>query len=139
MAFLAPLFLAALAAIAVPIWVHMIQRERRDLIEFPSLMFIRRIPYESVERRRIHNWWLLALRVAALGLIVLAFARRGITRRISAQRARVGAALRPIGVEADSGSGSRRGDSRADRAGPTRATARVRTPRLSAGSSRGRA
>ena len=49
-----------LAAIAVPILVHLIQRERKDVIEFPSLMFIRRIPYQSVERRRIHNWLLLA-------------------------------------------------------------------------------
>ena len=51
MAFLAPLFLIGAAAIAVPIIVHLIQRERKDVIEFPSLMFIRRIPYQSVERR----------------------------------------------------------------------------------------
>jgi hypothetical protein len=75
MSFLAPLFLLGLAAVAVPIYVHLIQRERKDIIEFPSLMFIRRIPYQSVERRRIHNWWLLALRLAALALIVAAFAR----------------------------------------------------------------
>jgi hypothetical protein len=75
MSFLAPLFLLGLAAVAVPIWVHLIQRERKDIIEFPSLMFIRRIPYQSVERRRIHNWWLLALRLAALALVVAAFSR----------------------------------------------------------------
>jgi hypothetical protein len=38
-------------------------------------MFIRRIPYESVERRRIHNWWLLLLRVGAMTLLLAAFAR----------------------------------------------------------------
>ena len=75
MSFLAPLFLIGLAAVAVPIYVHLIQRERKDIIEFPSLMFIRRIPYQSVERRRIHNWPLLLLRLAALALIVAAFAR----------------------------------------------------------------
>lgn len=75
MSFLAPLFLVGLAAVAVPIWVHMIQRERKDIVEFPSLMFIRKIPYQSVERRRIHNWWLLALRLAALILVVAAFSR----------------------------------------------------------------
>lgn len=75
MSFLAPLFLAGLAAVAVPIFVHLIQRERRNVIEFPSLMFVRRIPYQSTERRRIHNWWLLMLRVAALLAIVAAFAR----------------------------------------------------------------
>lgn len=75
MSFLAPLFLVGLAAVAVPIIVHLIQRERRNMIEFPSLMFVQRIPYESVERRRIHNWPLLLLRLAALMAIVAAFAR----------------------------------------------------------------
>lgn len=75
MSFLAPLFLVSLAAIAVPVFVHLIQRERRNVIEFPSLMFVQRIPYESVERRRIHNWPLLLLRLAALLAIVFAFAR----------------------------------------------------------------
>ena len=75
MSFLAPLFFAGLAAVAVPILVHLIQRERKTIVEFPSLMFIRRIPYQSVRRRRIRNWLLLAVRLAALALIVLAFAR----------------------------------------------------------------
>ena len=75
MSFLAPLFFAGLAAIAVPIIVHLIQRERKDVIEFPSLMFIRKIPYQSVERRRIHNWPLLLLRAAAMALLIAAFAR----------------------------------------------------------------
>jgi hypothetical protein len=92
MAFLAPLFLVALAAVAVPIWVHMIQRERRDIVEFPSLMFIQRIPYQSVERRRIHNWWLLALRLAALALIVLAFSRPFFTSSAIAAAAAAGGA-----------------------------------------------
>jgi hypothetical protein len=75
MSFLAPLFFAGLAAIAVPILVHLIQRERKDVIRFPSLMFLRKIPYQSVERRRIHNWLLLALRAAAMLLLIAAFSR----------------------------------------------------------------
>lgn len=75
MSFLAPLFLAALAAIAVPVIAHLIQRERRTIVEFPSLMFVQQIPYKSVEKRRIHNWPLLLLRIAALTAIVIAFAR----------------------------------------------------------------
>jgi hypothetical protein len=73
--FLAPLFFLGLAALAIPVFVHLIQRERRTVVPFPSLMFIRRIPYHAVERRRIHNWPLLLLRAAALALIVAAFAR----------------------------------------------------------------
>ena len=38
-------------------------------------MFLRRIPYQSVQRRRIRHWFLLLMRLAALALIVLAFAR----------------------------------------------------------------
>lgn len=75
MTFLAPLFLAGLAALAVPVVIHLIQRERKTVVAFPSLMFLRRIPYQSVRRRRIRHWTLLALRLAALALIVAAFAR----------------------------------------------------------------
>jgi hypothetical protein len=75
MSFLAPLFLAGLAALAVPVLIHLIQRERKNVVQFPSLMFVRRIPYSSIRRRRIHNWSLLLLRLAAIALIVAAFAR----------------------------------------------------------------
>lgn len=75
MALLAPLFLVALAGLAIPVLLHLSQREKKQIVRFPSLMFVRRIPYQSVRRRRIRNWWLLALRLAALALIVLAFAR----------------------------------------------------------------
>ena len=75
MSFLTPLFLLALGALAVPVLIHLTQRERKSVVEFPSLMFLRKIPYESVQRRRIRDWLLLALRLAALALIVGAFAR----------------------------------------------------------------
>jgi hypothetical protein len=75
MSFLAPLFFLGLGAIAVPILVHLIQRERKHVIAFPSLMFVRRIPYQSVRRRRIRHWFLLLMRAAALALIIVAFAR----------------------------------------------------------------
>jgi len=75
MSFLTPLFFVGLAAIAVPVLVHLIQRERKRVVEFPSLMFVRRIPYQSVRRRRIRHWFLLMMRAAAIALIVLAFAR----------------------------------------------------------------
>ncbi len=75
MSFLTPLFLLAGAAIAIPIFVHLIQRERKRVIQFPSLMFVQRIPYQSVRRRRIRHWALLVMRCAALLMIVAAFAR----------------------------------------------------------------
>jgi hypothetical protein len=75
MSFLTPLFLLGLAGVAIPIVIHLIQRERKNVVHFPSLMFLRRIPYQSVRRRRIRDWPLLLLRLVALALIVAAFAR----------------------------------------------------------------
>jgi hypothetical protein len=73
--FLAPAFFAGLAAIAVPVIIHLIHRERRVVVEFPSLMFLQRIPYRSVRRQKLRHLLLLALRCAALALLVAAFAR----------------------------------------------------------------
>jgi hypothetical protein len=41
--FLAPLFLVALAGLAIPVVRHLTQREKKQIIRFPSLMFVRRI------------------------------------------------------------------------------------------------
>ncbi len=75
MGLLAPLFLLGLATVAVPVILHMIQRERKDEVEFPSLMFLRKVPYRSFRRQRIRHWFLLLLRCAALLLLLFAFAR----------------------------------------------------------------
>lgn len=73
--FLAPLFLVGLLAVAVPIIVHLVNRERQNAVAFPSLMFLRRVPFRSVRRQRIRHWALFALRCLALILLALAFAR----------------------------------------------------------------
>src|SRR5882672_3957132 len=75
MGFVAPLVLVGLGALAIPILIHLIQRERKRVVVFPSLMFLRRIPYQSVRRRSIRHWLLLCLRALALLLLVAAFAR----------------------------------------------------------------
>src|SRR5688572_21779060 len=80
MSFLTPLFLLGLAGLAIPVIIHLIQKERKNVVQFPSLMFLRRIPYQSVQRRRIRNWLLLLMRLAALALIVLAFSRPFVRR-----------------------------------------------------------
>ncbi len=73
--FLAPFFLVGLAAVAVPVIVHLVNRERRNAVAFPSLMFLRRVPFKSVRRQRIRHRALFALRCLALALLALAFAR----------------------------------------------------------------
>ena len=74
-AFLAPLFLAGLAAIAVPVLVHLANRPRKQVVEFPSLMFLDRVEYRASSRRSLRHVALLALRVLALVLVAAAFAR----------------------------------------------------------------
>ncbi|HIC13693.1 MAG TPA: VWA domain-containing protein, partial [Gemmatimonadetes bacterium] len=75
LAFLVPLFLLGLAGITVPILVHLTRRQRKNVVTFPSLMFLERIPFQEQRRRRIQHWLLLALRSLALALLALAFAR----------------------------------------------------------------
>ena len=75
MAFLAPLLLLGLAALAVPVLIHLTHRERGQVISFPSLMFLERVPYRSMRRQKIRNWPLFLLRCAAVILLILAFAR----------------------------------------------------------------
>src|SRR6185436_8240281 len=80
MSFLAPLFFLALAGLAIPVFLHLTQKEKKEVVYFPSLMFVRKIPYQASRRRRIQHWFLLMLRLAALALIILAFARPLLTR-----------------------------------------------------------
>ncbi len=89
--FLAPVFLAGLAAIAIPILIHLTHRERKEAVPFPSLMFVRRIPYRTVRRQRIRHWLLFVMRCLAIVLIVGAFARPLLDRATSASAAFTGA------------------------------------------------
>src|SRR5919204_4117140 len=98
MSFLTPAFLIGLSALTIPIFIHLIQRERKRVVEFPSLMFLRRIPYQSVRRRRIRHWPLLLLRLGAIVLIVTAFARPFLRR---AQSAAAGRGAREVAILLD--------------------------------------
>ena len=73
--FLVPAFLAGLAALAIPIVIHLRHREWERPRRFPSLMFLRRIPIRTARRRRITDWLLLLLRAAVVALLVAAFTR----------------------------------------------------------------
>lgn len=73
--FLVPAFLVGLAALLVPLLLHLRHRERKKPRPFPSLMFLARIPIRTDRRRRITDWPLLLLRALALTLLVAAFAR----------------------------------------------------------------
>ena len=73
--FLVPAFLIGLAALAVPVFLHLLNKERKGVIAFPSLMFLERVQYREIRRQTIRHPLLLALRCLALALLAAAFAR----------------------------------------------------------------
>jgi hypothetical protein len=75
MNFLVPAFLAGLAALAIPVLMHLRDRNERTPIRFPSLMFLARLPIRTSDRRRVTDWPLLLLRALVVALLVLAFSR----------------------------------------------------------------
>jgi len=79
MSLLSPLFLLGLAALAVPVIVHLVRRTRAPQVDFPSLMFVRRIPQRTIRKKRLQNLLLLLMRALAILLVVLAFARPFLT------------------------------------------------------------
>src|SRR4029078_2766407 len=84
MNFLAPAFLAGLAAIAVPVIIHLINRERKVVVEFPSLMFLQRIPYRSVRGQKLRHLLLLAMRCLAIAMLFAPFTRPFFEKRSAA-------------------------------------------------------
>ncbi|MGH9218801.1 MAG: VWA domain-containing protein [Vicinamibacterales bacterium] len=73
--FLSPLFLVAAVAAAVPILLHLFHRKTEVVIDFPAVRLLTRAPVQQHRRRRLRELILLALRVAALVLLALSFAR----------------------------------------------------------------
>ena len=96
MGFLAPAFFAGLAALAVPVAIHLINRERKTVVEFPSLMFLQKIPYKSVRRQKLRHILLLALRCLALAILALAFTRPFFERQKLSAAALTGARERIV-------------------------------------------
>lgn len=73
--FLVPAFLAGLAALAIPVLMHLRDRNEDTPIRFPSLMFLLRLPIRTSDRRKVTDWPLLLLRALAVALLVFAFSR----------------------------------------------------------------
>ena len=80
MGFLAPWFLAGIAALAVPFYVHLLRRHTTTPRPFASLMFFERRTQSSIKHRRLRYLLLLSLRALLLLLLVLAFANPFINR-----------------------------------------------------------
>src|SRR5947209_7734640 len=84
MGFFAPLFLAGLDALGLPLWLHLLRRHKIEPRAFSSLMFFERRTQSSVKHRRLRFYTLLALRLAMLALLALLFAQPFIRRAATA-------------------------------------------------------
>jgi hypothetical protein len=80
MGFLAPWFLAGLAAVGLPLYLHLLRRHKADPRPFSSLMFFERRTQSSIRHRRLRHLLLLSFRIAMLILLALAFANPFINR-----------------------------------------------------------
>src|ERR1700692_2153473 len=80
MGLLAPWFLAGIAAVGLPFYVHLLRRHTTIPRPFSSLMFFERRTQSSIKHRRLRYLFLLSLRALLLLLAVLAFANPFINR-----------------------------------------------------------
>jgi Aerotolerance regulator N-terminal len=67
--------LGALAALAIPIIIHLMFRARARPVDLGTLQFLKVVLRDNARRRRLRRWLLLVLRLACLALIAVLFAR----------------------------------------------------------------
>lgn len=89
MAFLSPLFLLGALAAAIPVVLHLLRREPDTTVKFAAVDMLQHAPVEHAEKRRLRELLLLALRVTALLLLALAFARPFFTSGVAGSSAGV--------------------------------------------------
>lgn len=73
--FLQSAFLLGLAAVLVPILVHLLSRQQVMRVELGTTRFLYEILSDTSRRRRIRRWLLLLTRMAILAIAALMFAR----------------------------------------------------------------
>jgi hypothetical protein len=82
MGFLTPWFLAGVAALGLPVWLHLLRKHKTTPLPFGSLMFFEKRTQSSIKHRRLRYFLLFSLRTLLLLLLVLAFAHPFIRQNI---------------------------------------------------------
>ncbi len=75
MQFLYPTFLFALAALAIPIILHLFYFRRFKKVYFTNVRFLREVKEETSARSKLRNLLVLLMRLLAVAFLVLAFAQ----------------------------------------------------------------
>jgi hypothetical protein len=73
--FVQSLFLLAGLAVAIPIIIHLVFRQRAKRIDLGTLRFLRIVLEQNARKRRVMRWLLLFLRLACVALLAFLFAR----------------------------------------------------------------
>jgi hypothetical protein len=73
--FLNSIFLAGLAAAALPILIHLFSRRKTREARFPSLEFLHEVSRKKIRRLQLRQFLLLAMRVLIIGFFALALSR----------------------------------------------------------------
>lgn len=68
-------FLGALAAMAIPIVIHLVFRQKTRRVDLGTLRFLRVVLERNARRRRVMRWLLLSLRLGCIALLAALFAR----------------------------------------------------------------
>lgn len=80
MSFAAPLFLLAALAAAIPVVLHMINRQRAKDLPFSTLRFLRLSVQKTRRKKQVHDILLMVLRAAVLFLIAAGLAKPTVTK-----------------------------------------------------------
>lgn len=75
MQFLYPSFLFALAALAIPIIIHLFYFRRFKKVYFTNVRFLREVKEETSARQKLRNLLVLLMRCLAIAFLVFAFAQ----------------------------------------------------------------
>ncbi len=75
MTFLSPFVLFGLAAAAIPVIIHLLNRRKLAIIDFSSLRFLKELQHTSIRRLKLRQLILLLLRTFMIVALVLAFSR----------------------------------------------------------------
>jgi len=73
--FLESAFLGGLAAVSVPVVIHMLQSPRARQIDFPCVRFLKMVQRKATRRTRLKNLILMLMRMALIALICLGMAK----------------------------------------------------------------
>ncbi len=86
MQFLYPTFLFALAAIAIPIIIHLFYFRRFKRVYFTNVRFLKEVKEETSARQKLRNLLVLLMRCLAVIFLVLAFAQPFIPQDVEVKK-----------------------------------------------------